>query len=92
VPPRLAPLWRRPPTGAAARTGAPAHCRASRTPYLPARLPFPRPQLANEDGWTPLHLAARAGAAEKVKLLLEAGADAVAKTKQGHTPLALVRR
>ena len=45
----------------------------------------------NEDGWSALHLAARAGAAEKVKLLLAAGADAGLTTKQGYTPLALVR-
>lgn len=38
--------------------------------------------VAAADGWAPLHLAARAGAAEKVALLLAAGADAAAPNKQ----------
>jgi hypothetical protein len=62
-----------------------------RPPACPAPPPACLGKAVNEDGWSALHLAARAGAAEKVKLLLEAGADAGLETKQGHTPLALVR-
>jgi hypothetical protein len=47
--------------------------------------------LANEQGWVPLHLAARAGAADKVERLLAAGASHAARNSQGNTPLHLVR-
>ena len=44
-------------------------------------------------GLTPLHLASRhADRKECVELLLQAGADALAKTKQGATPLQLARQ
>jgi ankyrin repeat protein len=45
-------------------------------------------------GWTPLHFAVRAGAAEVVDLLLDAGAAVDARNDDGLTPLqlALARR
>ncbi|GFR46743.1 hypothetical protein Agub_g8366 [Astrephomene gubernaculifera] len=43
----------------------------------------------SEDGWTPLHLAARVGAGDKVALLLGAGADVQVANQQGNTPLHL---
>lgn len=41
------------------------------------------------DGWTPLHLAAFFGRADAVDVLLEAGADlrAVSRNREGNTPL-----
>ncbi|KAG2445106.1 hypothetical protein HYH02_008973 [Chlamydomonas schloesseri] len=42
-----------------------------------------------EDGWTPLQLAARGGATEKIALLLAAGADVKRANAQGNTPLHL---
>lgn len=39
--------------------------------------------------WTPLHLASRAGNAEKVRLLLAAGSDVSATNAQGNSPLHL---
>ncbi|KAG2430804.1 hypothetical protein HXX76_009780 [Chlamydomonas incerta] len=42
-----------------------------------------------EDGWTPLQLAARGGATEKVQMLLAAGADVKRANVQGNTPLHL---
>jgi hypothetical protein len=46
--------------------------------------------LADAKGWTPLHLAARVGAAAKVECLLAAGAKASDVNSQGNTPLHLV--
>lgn len=46
--------------------------------------------LADSKGWTPLHLAARSGTADKVQCLLEAGAKTDAVNNQGNTPLHLV--
>ena len=43
----------------------------------------------DESGWTPLHSAVGRGAAEIVRLLLEAKADVNAKVKYGVTPLHL---
>jgi ankyrin repeat protein len=45
-----------------------------------------------DDGWTPLHLAAAAGRAEVVRLLVEAGADPSARTEHGRTPLHVALR
>ena len=44
-------------------------------------------EARNQDGSTPLHLAARDGAAEVVTTLLEAGADLEARDAIGRTPL-----
>ncbi|MBC6439818.1 MAG: ankyrin repeat domain-containing protein [Rhodospirillales bacterium] len=41
----------------------------------------------DEDGWTPLHVAARDGTAESVQALIDAGADTEARTDNGATPL-----
>jgi 26S proteasome non-ATPase regulatory subunit 10 len=41
----------------------------------------------DEAGWTPLHVAAAAGRARTVEILLAAGADAAAATPQGRTAL-----
>lgn len=38
-------------------------------------------------GWTPLHLAAQAGRADVVRVLLERGADVDARDDRGGTPL-----
>ncbi len=43
----------------------------------------------DENGWTPLHEAARAGSIEAVKMLIEKGADVNAKTGYGQTALYL---
>ena len=45
----------------------------------------------DDRGWTMLHHQALAGSAASVKILLEGGADANAKTANGMTPLALAR-
>ena len=48
------------------------------------------PALANADGWSPLHLAARSGNADKVQLLLAAQApSSTPNLQQGNTPLHL---
>lgn len=44
---------------------------------------------AEGNGWTALHAAAFSGQEEAVKLLLESGADATLKDKNGKTPLDL---
>lgn len=52
------------------------------------------PSLAttkDERGWTLLHQEALAGNAATVRVLLQAGADRDAMTKQGATPLQLAR-
>jgi prolyl 4-hydroxylase len=41
----------------------------------------------DENGWTPLHEAARSGSVEAVKLLVENGADMNVKTRNGETAL-----
>jgi len=61
------------------------------TPSSQSTTPPPA-QAVNSDGWSALHLAARAGATDKVKLLLASGADPALKTKHGLTSLALVSR
>ncbi|HEX7858529.1 MAG TPA: ankyrin repeat domain-containing protein [Sphingobium sp.] len=43
----------------------------------------------DEEGYTLLHYAARAGSLEAVKQLLERGADPTAKAKDGNTPMTL---
>ena len=40
-----------------------------------------------EDGWTPLHVAARRGTPENIEVLLAAGADVMARDEDGNTPL-----
>jgi ankyrin repeat protein len=40
----------------------------------------------SEDGVTPLHYAARRGTSENIQALLDAGADAKAKSKEGKSP------
>ena len=45
--------------------------------------------VRDENGWTPLHEAARWGTAEAVTTLLEAGADPNARSELGSTPLSL---
>jgi hypothetical protein len=42
------------------------------------------------DGWTPLHVAVEAGAAEVVRLLLEAGADPNLRNASGYTPIQIM--
>ncbi|MEI4278254.1 ankyrin repeat domain-containing protein [Klenkia terrae] len=44
-------------------------------------------ERADQDGWTPLHVAVAAGQGEVVELLLAAGADLEATTGHGRTPL-----
>ncbi|KAG2498546.1 hypothetical protein HYH03_003297 [Edaphochlamys debaryana] len=46
-------------------------------------------KAVSEDGWTPLQLAARGGAADKVDALLQAGANPGAANNQGNTALHL---
>lgn len=43
----------------------------------------------NNLGWTPLHVAAKAGSSATIASLLAAGADASARDPLGHTPLEL---
>ena len=46
----------------------------------------------DENGWTALMFAARFGAAESVKLLMEAGADLEARSEIGRTALMAAAR
>ena len=39
------------------------------------------------DGWTPLHWAARSGQDENIRVLLDAGADRLSKSRRNWTPL-----
>ncbi|CAK9018416.1 unnamed protein product [Durusdinium trenchii] len=54
---------------------------------LPADVAWCQEVWIDEDGRSPLHLAARANAAETVALLLEAAADVNQADRFGHTPL-----
>jgi len=47
---------------------------------------------SQRSGETVLHIAARSGCLDCVKVLVEAGADVNAKTKQGQTPIHLAKR
>ena len=47
------------------------------------------PETRNEDGRTPLHLAANEGGPENVDALLDAGANIEARDHRGMTPLHL---
>ncbi|MEU5409708.1 ankyrin repeat domain-containing protein [Nocardia asteroides] len=42
-----------------------------------------------ENGWVPLHLAARYGYTDTARLLIDAGADTDALTSSGSTPLGI---
>ena len=48
--------------------------------------------LKDKEGWTPLMLAASAGNAGMVKLLLDAGADAAVRLSSGKSALALAQQ
>ena len=48
--------------------------------------------VGNEEGWTPLHDAARTGSLAVCELLCEAGALVDAKTKGGQTPFHLAAK
>lgn len=50
------------------------------------------PNIAWEDGITPLHLAVMFADLEMIRLLLEAGADPRAAGQYGHTPISIARR
>mmetsp|Transcript_22427 Transcript_22427/g.28300 ORF Transcript_22427/g.28300 Transcript_22427/m.28300 type:complete len:455 (-) Transcript_22427:139-1503(-) len=45
----------------------------------------------DENGWTPMHEAARTGSVDAVKLLVENGADVNALTEYGQSPLHLAK-
>ena len=45
------------------------------------------PNVADKDGWTPLHVAARTGDAEITRILLQAGADVNVANKMGRFAL-----
>jgi ankyrin repeat protein len=45
----------------------------------------------DRDGWTPLHLATSRNHYVAVERLLDAGADPLAKTRAGDTPMTLTR-
>ena len=45
------------------------------------------PNAKDDDGWTPLHIAASWGHVDLVKILLERGADPRIADKWGHIPL-----
>lgn len=49
------------------------------------------PDAANNEGWTPLHVALDNEAKEAARLLIEGGADVNARTHQGDTPLDMIR-
>ena len=49
------------------------------------------PNIQDQYGDTPLHIAAHGGHDDVVKLLLEYGADPTVKDKDGRTPLDLAR-
>ena len=46
----------------------------------------------DDDGWTPLHVAALQGRLDVARLLLERGADAGVRDRDGRTPADLARR
>ena len=62
---------------------------AGNSVILPALIAEHRANLYAPDGWTPLHLAAFFGHVEAARLLIEAGADvhAVSKNPTANTPL-----
>ena len=45
----------------------------------------------SDDGWTPLHMAAKSGHVEIIAVLVEAGADVNALDDDDRTPLRLAR-
>ena len=50
------------------------------------------PNLATDDGQTPVHVAAKYGNTQTLLLLLEDGGDPLRKNKYGETPLHLACR
>ena len=46
----------------------------------------------DNDGWTPLHLAAMFGKVDVIQLLLEAGADPYVADKDGHDVIDVARQ
>jgi len=50
------------------------------------------PNAQEEDGWTPLHLAAEKDSAETVAALLDAGADGGARNQAGRFPVDLAEK
>lgn len=50
------------------------------------------PNVADEDGWTPLHFAVLRGQGELLRYLLEIGADANARLQGDQTPLFVAAR
>ena len=46
----------------------------------------------DENGWTPLHEAARTGSVDAFQILIEKGADVNAKTEYGESPLYLAQK